>query len=389
MVILIKITFTVLNFTMSAPILSHILQIAKHWSTNLTPKMTTEKLQLLATSAFPTEEKESILVLWNKSKQVRVALHFPIAPFSDSVFTMYLHKYVFWSQLKVAALNQLEATLATTQKRDGREPSLTFDEYIDKSRQRHWDYTFVEQIKLKQINKLNEWDGAKSSHEERAMLRLVYRYWMHILTQEGVVYGPHLSFISSAAKGNSHCMYTSKQFTNWSATYLKLCHWYIEMNPKATPAHEEDNRRAVELEFVVASDPILPPSGGPEKSIHGSRSKSKDASKDVSGGTKTGKQGTGGSSKRPLKRGKVSQPDATEAAPAENVVKSVVKLEAKSDPAPVMTLPFANALAPREDLVQRCESGSFIIRILNQSIAEFLRQRDRSEFDTAMIQVSH
>ena len=85
-----------------------------------------------------------------------MALQFPIAPFSDSVFTMYLHKYVFWSQLKDATLNQLEATLATARKRAGRELTLTFDEYIDESRQRHWDYAFVEQIKLKQINKLNE-----------------------------------------------------------------------------------------------------------------------------------------------------------------------------------------------------------------------------------------
>ena len=116
--------------------------------------------------------------------------------------------------MKVAALNQLEAILATAQKRAGREPSLTFNEYIDKSRQQHWDYAFVEQIKLKQINKLNEWNGAKSSHGKRAMHQLVYRYWMHILTQEGIVYGPHPSFISWAAKGNSHCMYTSEQFTN-------------------------------------------------------------------------------------------------------------------------------------------------------------------------------
>ena len=191
---------------------------------NLTPEMTIEKLQLLATSALPSDEKERILVLWNKSKQVRVALQFPIASFSDSVFTMYLHKYVFWYQLKDAALNQLEAMLATARKRAGREPSLTFDEYIDESRQRHWDYTFVEQIKLKQINKLNEWDGAKSSHGEHAMHRLVYRYWMHVLTEEGIVFEPHPSFISWAAKDNALCMYTSEQLKSWSPAHLRLCH---------------------------------------------------------------------------------------------------------------------------------------------------------------------
>ena len=94
----------------------------------------------------------------------------------------------------------------------------------------------------------------------------------------------------------------------------------------------------MEPKFVIASNPILPPGAGPEKSIRGSRSKSKDASKDVSGGTKTGKRGIGGSSKRPLKRRKVSQPDATKAAPAENVAKSDVKSEAQSDPTLVVLL---------------------------------------------------
>ena len=75
---------------------SDSLQITKHWSVNLTPEMTTEKLQLLATSALPKEEKENLLVLWNKSKQVRLALQFPTAPFRYAVFTMYLHKLVFW-----------------------------------------------------------------------------------------------------------------------------------------------------------------------------------------------------------------------------------------------------------------------------------------------------
>ena len=266
---------------------------------------------------------------------------------------MNLHKYVFWSQLKVATLNQLEATLATTQKRAGRKLSLTFNEYIDESKQQHWDYAFVEQIKLKQINKLIEWDGAKNSHGEHAMHRLMYRYWMHILIQESVIYGPYPSFISWAMKGNSLCMYSSEQFTNWSTVHLKLSHWYIEMDPKSTPAHEEDNRRAMEPEFVVTSDPTPPSRAGPEKSIRGNRSKSKEASKDVLRGSKVGKRGAARSSKRPLKIGKVSDPRFLLR------LKSDVKSEAKSDPAPEMNLAFANASTPREDLVQRYEPRSF------------------------------
>ena len=75
--------------------------------------------------------------------------------------------------------------------------------------------------------------------------------------------------------------------------------------------------------------------------------------------------------------------------PTENVAESDVKSETKSDPAPAMTLAFANIAAPRMDLVQRCDPGSSVTRILNQSIAEFLRHPDRSEFDTVVIRVCH
>ena len=71
--------------------------------------MTTEKLQLLATSCIPSDEKESILRTWNMSKQVRVALGFPIGPFSDVLFLSYLHRYVFWYQLKVVVLELFDA----------------------------------------------------------------------------------------------------------------------------------------------------------------------------------------------------------------------------------------------------------------------------------------
>ena len=211
------------------------------------------------------------------------------------------------------------------------------------------------------------------------MRRLVYKYWMHVLTEESIVFGPHPSFISWAAKANALCMYTSEQLKSWSPAHLKLCHWYLEMDPKATPAHEADNRRAVEPEFVAASDPTPPSEARPEKSVCGSRSKSKEASKDVSRGSKAGKRGAAGASRRPSKRGKVTYQDAAQIVPTENFAESDVKSEAKSDPAPTMSLAFANISAPRMDLVQRCDPGSFVTRILNQSIAEFLRQPDRSD----------
>ena len=88
------------------------------------------------------------------------------------------------------------ALLATIRKRAGKEASLSFEEYIDESRQQHWDYAFNDQIRLKQINKLNEWDKVKNSHGNRAIWRLIYRYWMHILLVDCVVLGPHPSFTS-------------------------------------------------------------------------------------------------------------------------------------------------------------------------------------------------
>ena len=56
-------SFIPVVYMRTSALLSPTLQIAKHWSMNLTPEMTIEKLQLLATSALPSDEKERILVL--------------------------------------------------------------------------------------------------------------------------------------------------------------------------------------------------------------------------------------------------------------------------------------------------------------------------------------
>ena len=102
------------------------------------------------------------------------------------------------------------ALLGTVQKRARKEATSSFEEYIDESRQRHWDYAFNDQIRLKQIKKLNVWDKAKNSHKNRAVWQLIYRYWMHILLVDYIVLGPHPSFISWTASGSNLCMYTAK-----------------------------------------------------------------------------------------------------------------------------------------------------------------------------------
>ena len=48
---------------------------------------------------------------------------------------------------------------------------------------------------------------------------------------------------------------------------------------------------------------------------------------------------------------------------------------------------FANFPAPRDELVQRAVPGSFRTKIFNMSIAEFLKDTNRLDFDTPVIRV--
>ena len=91
--------------------------------------MNTEKLQLLATSCSPAQEEESILRIWNSPKLVRVAKRFPVVPFTDSTFLLYLHRYVFWSQLKTSALEQLPSLLKEVTC-SGSTPSLSISQLL-------------------------------------------------------------------------------------------------------------------------------------------------------------------------------------------------------------------------------------------------------------------
>ena len=159
------------------------------------------------------------------------------------------------------------------------------------------------------------------------------------------------------------------------------------MDPKATPEHEEETRRSVEPEFVVAPTPTLAFVAGVEKSGRGSKPRSKEASKDASSGSKRGKRGAPASNKQPAKRGKASQSDIIEALPPDDVAESDMKSKAKSDTVPSLAPGFANFPAPRDELVQRAIPGSFRTKIFNRSIAEFLKDANRSDFDTRVIRV--
>ena len=156
------------------------------------------------------------------------------------------------------------------------------------------------------------------------------------------------------------------------------------MDPKATLEHEEETRRSVEPKFVAAPEASV---AGVEKSGHGSKPRSKEASKDASGGSKSGKHGAAALSKQPDKRGKVSQSDVVEGLPPDDIAKSNMKSEAKSDAVPSLAPGFANFPAPRDELVQRAVPRSFRTKIFNRSIAEFLKDADRLDFDTPVIRV--
>ena len=98
-----------------------------------------------------------------------------MAPFPDSSFGTYLHKYMFWYQLKEKALEQLPSLLAEARCSD-KLPSICFFQYIDSSIARQWKYAFIEQIRNKEINKSLEWESSKNIHGHGAMLCLVYKY---------------------------------------------------------------------------------------------------------------------------------------------------------------------------------------------------------------------
>ena len=111
--------------------------------------MTTEKLQNLATSVLNKEEKLAILQLWNSNKYARQSAKFSAPSFIDSAFNLYLHKFMWWSQLSHAS-NQLFRSLEF----DGSKvPSVDFEKYVKVNQIKQWDYAYELPIASKQIQK--------------------------------------------------------------------------------------------------------------------------------------------------------------------------------------------------------------------------------------------
>jgi hypothetical protein len=118
--------------------------------------MTTEKLQNLASCTLSAVEKVKILKLWNNTKAQRMVNMFPIGPFNDSVFNSYLHRYVFWMQIRKAAIEDI-LPMTSPEHRIGVQPSIFFPSYIESCRIRNWDYAFTDLIEMKEIQKSFDW----------------------------------------------------------------------------------------------------------------------------------------------------------------------------------------------------------------------------------------
>ena len=103
-------------------------------------------------------------------------------------------------------------------------PSICFSQYIDSNRARQWEYAFIEQIKNKEINKSQEWESSKNIHGHGAMLRLVYRYWLHVLLKEGVALEESPNFVDWCDLDGDECMFSAAQVEAWGFEHLKLCH---------------------------------------------------------------------------------------------------------------------------------------------------------------------
>jgi hypothetical protein len=127
--------------------------------------MTTEKLQNLASCAHSAAEKVKNLKLWNNTKAQRMVNMFPIGPFNDSVFNSYLHRYVFWVQIRKAAMEDI-LPMTGPEHRTGVQPSIFFPSYIESCRIRNWDYAFTDLIEMKEIQKSFDW--AKQIHAPQA-----------------------------------------------------------------------------------------------------------------------------------------------------------------------------------------------------------------------------
>ena len=79
-------------------------------------------------------------------------------------------------------------------------------------------------------------------------------------------------------------MFSEEQRKAWSAPHLKVYHWYVKMNPKENPPHEEENFKSVEPSFIFEA-PLasVVAEGSDQRATRGSKSKKQKEQKDSKG----------------------------------------------------------------------------------------------------------
>jgi hypothetical protein len=76
-----------------------LIQITQHWSYNLKPKMTLDKLQFIETVVVLASFKVRWFSWWNSSALSKEALHFSAKPISDKDLEAWLSKASFYARV--------------------------------------------------------------------------------------------------------------------------------------------------------------------------------------------------------------------------------------------------------------------------------------------------
>ena len=188
-------------------------------------------------------------------------------------------------------------------------------------------------------------------------------------------------------------MFSKEQRKAWSAPHLKACHWYVEMNPKETPPHEEENLKSVEPLFIFEAPLASVVAEGPnQRATRGSKSKEQKDSKGPK--SNAGKRVASTSGKKSSKCGKAAHGGVVETAvedPVEDIGDDIIQSDSKNDAAgaliPTGTVGVGSVFRRRLHFVDRSCSIPIFTKIINKRIADFLNASNRSEFDTAVLWV--
>ena len=160
------------------------------------------------------------------------------------------------------------------------------------------------------------------------------------------------------------------------------------MNPKATPLHEELNRRQIQPEFLAPlPQPTAPVAKGKGKSTLETKSKSVASNSKAATTTKSGKRFGQPNARQSSKRKKTADDESDPVAPpADQVAKSDAKSFKPHGQIP-KGFTTGHTTAQRLQLIHRGFTNSSDVIFLNRSISEILVGSDKNVFHAVMNQV--